>query len=409
MVSPQKILLTPLFLLWFVASKSQSTPTDTLASEFPLEHLSNSKLFQMTHLGVPLIVGGLIEKQEDKKFRQLRNDFLPQFRRQVDNYTQYLPAAVMIGMKASGIPSASTWKRMLLADAFSIALMTSTVQSLKHTTHITRPDGSDKHSFPSGHTATAFMTATMLNKEYGHISPLVGVGAYSVATATGLMRVTNNKHWLSDVLVGAGIGIISTEMGYWIADAITHGKGKKLNTEEQEQLSKDDKPSFLAMQVGFTVPLSWYDPSEKTVFRTSTGTTMGLEGAWFFHKNIGVGASTHISNLQYVVNKDKVTHHTLAFYSTQAGPYFALPLSPHWSLGGQTGVRLTYFRPQNDHKKQVKTRHGWGTSVGASINYRVRRHLAFSLFTSYTAQSPRTTGRKYFHIFTLGTRTAWRF
>ena len=57
--------------------------------------------------------------------------------------------------------------------------------------------GSNRHSFPSGHTATAFMTATMLNKEYGHKSPWIGVGAYGMATATGLMRMANNKHWLN--------------------------------------------------------------------------------------------------------------------------------------------------------------------------------------------------------------------
>ena len=48
------------------------------------------------------------------------------------------------------------------------------------------------------------MTATMMSKEYGGRSPWYSVGAYSVATVTGLMRMANNKHWLSDVLAGAG-------------------------------------------------------------------------------------------------------------------------------------------------------------------------------------------------------------
>ena len=69
------------------------------------------------------------------------------------------------------------------------------------------------------------MTATMLTREYGHKSPWVGIGAYAVATTTGLMRMANNRHWLSDVLTGAGIGILSTELGYYLADLLFKEKG----------------------------------------------------------------------------------------------------------------------------------------------------------------------------------------
>lgn len=183
-----------------------TSPADTMSSSQKaiafIDRLPQEKLFRSTYIGVPLIIGGLIEKHQDTKFRKLRNDFMPEFHRTLDNYTQFAPAAVMVGMKAAGVRSRSSWGRMLLSDAFSVALMTDIVQGLKNATNVTRPDGSDNHSFPSGHTATAFMTATMLNKEYGYKSPWVGIGAYSVATATGLMRMANNKHWLSDVMVG---------------------------------------------------------------------------------------------------------------------------------------------------------------------------------------------------------------
>ncbi len=159
-----------------------------------LDRFSSSRFYQMTYIGVPLVVGGLIVKSEDDHFRSLRNDYLPRFSRHADDYMQYAPAAIMLGMKAAGVQSRSSWGRMLVSDAFSAILMGSTVNTLKRTTHVERPDGSNKHSFPSGHTATAFMTATMFNKEYGHKSPWVGVGAYGMATATGLMRMANNKH-----------------------------------------------------------------------------------------------------------------------------------------------------------------------------------------------------------------------
>ena len=205
------------------------------------------------------------------KLEWMDNDFLPHFRRPVDDYMQYLPAVVMVGLKAAGIPSRSSWGRMLLSDMFTVTAMGLTVDGLKRTTQVTRPDGTNRHSFPSGHTATAFMTATMLTKEYGHHSPWVGVGAYSLATATGLMRVANNKHWLSDVMVGAGIGILSTELGYWLADLIMKDKG--LNVKDSPEMYAAlfrPTPSFLSLTVGFSLPLSHYDIREGEAFETTT-------------------------------------------------------------------------------------------------------------------------------------------
>lgn len=69
------------------------------------------------------------------------------------------------------------------------------------------------------------MTATMLHKEYGHRSPWYSIGGYTLATLTGVTRQLNNRHWMSDVMVGAGIGILATEFGYFLADLIFKEKG----------------------------------------------------------------------------------------------------------------------------------------------------------------------------------------
>ena len=191
-----------------------------------IDRLADSRAFRMTYVGLPLVAGGLLIKGEDDHFRHLRNDYLPHFNRHADDYLQYLPAAVMLGMKLGGVEGRSSWGRMLTSDAFSALLMGSVVYSLKQTTHVMRPDGSNDHSFPSGHTATAFMTATMLTKEYGHKSPWIGIGAYSVATATGLMRMANNKHpklQFHDITVpqrngfsfGSGLSLIFQATGHY--------------------------------------------------------------------------------------------------------------------------------------------------------------------------------------------------
>lgn len=189
-------------------SYSQSPQNIRTGIEFP-----KIRLGRVAVVSAPLVAEGLVAKKLDGRFRGLRNDYIPDFKKSADDYLQYSPLAVMVGLKAFGVEGRSSWGRMAVSDAISAVLTAGIVGTLKNTTNVTRPDGSDDRSFPSGHTATAFMTATMLTKEYGSVSPWIGVGAYSVAAATGLMRVANNKHWLSDVLTGAGVGILATEAG----------------------------------------------------------------------------------------------------------------------------------------------------------------------------------------------------
>lgn len=373
------------------------------------DRIGDSRLFQATYLGAPLIIGGLIEKHQDKKFRTLRNDFMPMFKRPLDNYLQFVPGVVMVGLKAAGVKSRSSWGRMLVTDAIATSLMTSTVQLSKHTTDVTRPDGSDNHSFPSGHTATAFMIATMLSKEYGYLSPLVSVGSYAMATTTGLMRIANNKHWLSDVMAGAGIGIISTEMAYWIADAIFKDKGRNhLPTDDKKEVFGVGNPSFFSLYAGFNIPMSDYDINESNEFRTSTGTTMGLEGAWFFSRYVGVGAQGTMSNL-YIINGIDAPDNTFDFFRFMAGPYFSLPLTNRWSIGSKLLAGRVWYPSKTIAGMRLKHRGGWSIGSGLSVDYQVREHLTGSIFLDYGLQSPhsRESG-EYIHLMTLGAKVSVR-
>ena len=94
--------------------------------------------------------------------------------------------------------------------------MGSSVYALKNITKIERPDGSSNNSFPSGHTATAFAGAEFLWQEYKDVNIWYGITGYAVATGTGIFRIYNARHWLSDVVMGAGIGILTTKIAYWI-------------------------------------------------------------------------------------------------------------------------------------------------------------------------------------------------
>ena len=59
-----------------------------------------------------------------------------------------------------------------------------------------------------------------MRQEYKDVSPWYGIGGYAAAAVTGYLRIQNNKHWLGDVVAGAGVGIISTKLAYWIYPAI---------------------------------------------------------------------------------------------------------------------------------------------------------------------------------------------
>ena len=421
----KKLLLsTGLLALSLSAANAQDLVTDTLDSDMlvvpeskplsPLQQkvdkLSNNRWFQSTYIAVPLIAGGLIEKHQDSKFRKLRNDFLPEFHRTLDNYLQVTPAAITVGLKALGVPSRSSWGRLALSSALSAGVMATVVNGLKYSTHQTRPDGTDTRSFPSGHTATAFTTATILSKEYGHLSPWVSVGAYAVATTTGLMRIANNKHWLSDVMAGAGIGILSTEFGYWIADAICKDRGLNDVNKRELLLSTYDNPSFLGLYMGFNLPLSHYDLSEEEVYRTSTGTTAGIEGAWFLTPYVGVGGRWSISNIQYTLNNTEASRNTFDFNTLSVGPYFSLPITPHWRAGSKLLAQYTWYHKTDVGSVVVPRNSGLGVGTGLNIDYRAKRNLEAGIFLDYNIQPPHSlSSGEYMHTMVLGARTVVRF
>ncbi len=367
-----------------------------------LDKFSSSRFYQMTYIGVPLIVGGLIVKREDDHFRGLRNEYLPRFNRHLDDYMQYAPAAVMLGMKVVGVQSRSSWGRMLVSDAFSALLMGGVVNTLKQTTNVERPDGSNKHSFPSGHTATAFMTATMFTKEYGHKSPWVGVGAYSVATATGLMRMANNKHWLSDVLTGAGIGILSTEVGYYFADLIFREKG--INRFANENMfDRMDKPSFVSLYLGLNIPLSGYDIDEEMEFRTSSGSSAGVEGAYFFNPYVGVGGRFTVSNTLIIVNEERAENNTFDAISLCGGSYFSYPLSSRWLIGSKLLGGYVHYPQLELTDRSVSSRSGFCMGSGVSLTFKAKEYYGIRFFLDYNLlpSHSRNSG-EYMNMLTLG-------
>jgi hypothetical protein len=144
-----------------------------------------------------------------------------------DDYLQFSPAAAAFGMKLCGVKSTNKMPDMLILYALSNVLESGIVYTSKHIISRVRPDGSGNLSFPSGHTATAFVAAEFLHQEYGEKSAWISIGGYGMASLIGLARVYNNKHWVSDVVAGAGIGVLSVKIVYLIYPYLQRTFGKK--------------------------------------------------------------------------------------------------------------------------------------------------------------------------------------
>lgn len=138
-----------------------------------------------------------------------------------DDVLQYVPYASVLALKVAGVDGASSWKRLAVNGGLSFVVSSGITYALKHVIHERRPDGTDNRAFPSGHSTVAFSGATVLHKEYGKISPLISIAGYGVATFTAVDRVIRHRHEWHDVVVGAGIGILSTELCYWLGDKLT--------------------------------------------------------------------------------------------------------------------------------------------------------------------------------------------
>ena len=209
-----------------ITSTLEQTDAEDVAHSSP--QTSSMYRFKPLQLAVPvaLIGVGVIGLESDwRKYQnnEIRDELQENIDRRltVDDFSQYAPAVAVYGMNLFGVKGRHDVADQTIILATAYALMGLTVGSVKTLTKVERPDGSARNSFPSGHTATAFVGAEMLRREYWDVSPWIGIAGYAVAAGTGFFRMYNNRHWLTDVIAGAGIGILSVEAAYWLYPAVT--------------------------------------------------------------------------------------------------------------------------------------------------------------------------------------------
>lgn len=214
-IPTKNLILLILVLPFYLVNAQELSKKDSISNE-------NLK-FKYKQLIIPtLLIGyGVIGLASDdlKDFNLgIRNEVTDDIdgKLTIDDYSQYAPALSVYALNLCGIKGKNNLRDRSIILGTSYLLMTGTVMGLKSLTKVERPDGSGFNSFPSGHTATAFAGAEFMWQEYKNVSVWYGISGYIVATGTGFFRIYNNKHWLTDVAAGAGIGILSTKVAYWI-------------------------------------------------------------------------------------------------------------------------------------------------------------------------------------------------
>lgn len=131
-----------------------------------------------------------------------------------DDYLQLVPAAVYFGLGFfNNVKTKHTFKQRLMVELTAFVAMAAITNGIKYTVREPRPDSGARNSFPSGHTATAFTGAELIREEYGNGW---GAGAYIFSTGIAFLRLYNERHWLNDVIAGAGVGILCARIGYWM-------------------------------------------------------------------------------------------------------------------------------------------------------------------------------------------------
>lgn len=173
-----------------------------------------------------------------------------------DNFLQFAPSAAYVVAAIAGAGKHSLWEQAV-TGATAYLLMLGTVQGVKYLTANPRPNGSAR-SFPSGHTATAFLGAELIRLEYG---PWWGLAAYSVAASVGFFRVWNNWHWTSDVVAGAGFGILCANAAYWLLPLERKLFGMDSKLSGASHYSWQASPFVVSMPTGacygLTMSIQW--------------------------------------------------------------------------------------------------------------------------------------------------------
>lgn len=250
------LLLLSCFSAWAVCAQEKFIIAgDTLVNQSQIS--KKSTVYKQLILPTVLVGYGAIGLASDE-LKDINRDIRSRVDKDkgttIDDYTRYAPVVSVYALNFAGIKGKHGYKDLSIIVATSHLIMCGSVMGLKSLAKVQRPDGTTDNSFPSGHTATAFAGAEILWQEYKDVSPWYGVAGYVVASGTGLLRIYNDRHWFTDVATGAGIGILSSKLAYWLHPFIDK---QLFGTSEEKKFSALAAPFYNGEQAGLSMMIKF--------------------------------------------------------------------------------------------------------------------------------------------------------
>ncbi|MDP4284402.1 MAG: phosphatase PAP2 family protein [Bacteroidota bacterium] len=227
------LLIAFFSLLSFAVSGQETGKITNPNSDTTIDHVDKcSQYFKPVSLIVPgtfLIYGALkpaitgIQNLDNNIMAEMKNKH-PDFHTNADDYLMWAPSASIYAMDAFKVKTRHSFKEHLLLDAGSIIITGGIGYVMRNITANIKEYNTQNTEFPSGHTANAFRGAEIIHQELKESHKILSYSGYLVATTEGALRIYNKNHFLTEVLAGAGLGILSTKLTYWIFD---HWKYRK--------------------------------------------------------------------------------------------------------------------------------------------------------------------------------------
>jgi hypothetical protein len=168
-----------------------------------------------------------------------------------DNFIQWSPAVAVFGLNLIGVHGEHNLADRSILFGMALLIQEIIVFPTKRISGEYRPNGQGTESFPSGHTANAFAGAEFFRREFKNLSPWYSVAAFVAAGTTGFLRMYNNKHWFSDVVAGAGAGILSTDLSYLLFPVVKKIFFRHTHRSAMVMPTYSDKIFGVALAKGF--------------------------------------------------------------------------------------------------------------------------------------------------------------
>ncbi|MCG8576545.1 MAG: phosphatase PAP2 family protein [Flavobacteriales bacterium] len=166
-------------------------------------------------IGLSLLSVDLMRDSAKYGLQELARSFVADtFRTHVDDWLLWGPIPVMYGADLFKVPAKNTvWnqtKFLIISEAGTAAI----TWGLKLGLGIQRPNNGAFTAYPSGHTSQAFCQSQVLFNEFRDTAPLLAASGFLFSVPVAALRVLNNRHWVPDVLLGAGVAMLVTNLVY---------------------------------------------------------------------------------------------------------------------------------------------------------------------------------------------------